>query len=429
MADSPINWPGIAEGVLDALAAGTAFGDRKRKRALGRKRRYGTKGSLSVDLDKALWKDFETEEGGNLLRLVEREVGVDWRGAYRWLEAQGLIKPWKPDGRRRGAHGRGSTRRGATAGRREYGAGRTTAERGSVAASRGGPADGDDDAKRIGLARAIWEATGRVAGSPVEAYLARRGTWPGRSIGRNWPMVPGAVAWIERAALERADRGLLYGNPDRPFPDDAVGAMVVAYLPVGAGFVNPAVPRESLPVAVFVEALVADGWYPAERWRKHRGVKAGAACSIPGNRAGREIALVEGECDGLAVALMARAGLNGLGDVAEVRVVGGSGFEPERAVDEQGRAVLLLPDGPGKDGTAKAAGIAAGCATRLWHVGRRARVLFRSAGDEAGDPAGDLAGLVHERAARFEVEGDVDDAAAEREAWRALLDLPEDSGA
>lgn len=419
MADSRIDWPELAEAAVTAL-----LGEPNRKLSRGRRWRYGTKGSLSVDLDKAAWFDFEAEEGGGLSKLIERKVGGDWKAARRWLEAQGLVEPWRPD---RGGANRPVTR---GAGRNRGGSGgpdRESAVRRPEAASRGDDAD-ERRRRGLGLARAIWASTGPVAGSPVAAYLARRGTWPDSTIGADCPIAPAAVAWIERAALERA----LWRYKERgTFPDDTAGAMVAAYLPAGAEFVNPAVPRESLPVAVSLEALMADGrrFERDARWRRTRGVPDGAACSMPANGQGREIAIVEGECDGLAVALMARAGLNGLGDVAEVRAVGGtSGFRPDRAADGDGRAVVVMPDGPGKDGTGKAAGKAAGCAARLRAAGRRARVLIRPAGDEAGDPAGDLAALLVERAGRFDEEGRMDATQAEREAWRALLDLPDGPG-
>lgn len=429
MAESRIDWPGIAEAAVTAL-----LGDRNRKLSRGRKWRYGNKGSLKIDLDEAFWYDFEANEGGTLLKLVSRVVGVDWKGAYRWLEEQGLKEPWRPDPARGRAnrtvrHGAGR-KRGGSGGRGGGSAGgRPRADSGSDPGE--AVRDGEDERRRIALARAVWSATGPVAGSPVAGYLAWRRTWPERAIGPDWPMVPGAVAWIDQAGLQAARarlQGAVRDLCDRflfSFPGDAAGAMVAAYLPAGTGFVNPAIPRESRPVAVYLEALTAAGRYPASgRWRKHFGVKSRAAFAIPGNPEGREIAIVEGECDGLAVALMARARLKGLGDVAEVRVVGGSGFQADRAADTQERPVVLLPDGPGKDGKAMAAAKATGCATRLRASGRKAHTRIRHAGDEDSDSADDLKALVIMRAWQFE-EGHVDAEQAEREAWRALLDLPE----
>nr|MBN5937220.1 conjugative transfer relaxase/helicase TraI [Legionella anisa] len=38
--------------------------------------RYGTKGSLTINLDKGLWHNFETGESGNLFHLIERELSL-----------------------------------------------------------------------------------------------------------------------------------------------------------------------------------------------------------------------------------------------------------------------------------------------------------------------------------------------------------------
>lgn len=406
-----IDWPAVAPDVVTAL-----LGEPNRKLSRGARWRYGSKGSLSVDLDKAAWFDFEAEQGGKLSKLIEREKGCDWKGARRWLEVQGFVKPWRPDpSRRRSGPGQ------AGAGRRHARAPKG-APGGAETPSRAAAAEHADRDRRIALARALWSATKPVPSSPVAAYLARRGTWPAREIGRQWPMVPPAVAWIDREALLRADAKLAHD-----FPGDAAGAMAAAFLPAGE-LVNPALPHECRPVAVSLDALKADGSRPSgERWRKTRGVDRGAACSMPASLKGGSIALVEGECDALAVALMARAGLYELGDVAEVRCVGGtSGLAPDRAADRDGRPVLLLPDGPGNDGGAGAYAKAVGCATRLRADGRTARVRCREDGDEAGDPAGDLAVLLMERAGRFERGGTAaEQARADRQAWRALLGLDE----
>jgi hypothetical protein len=47
--------------------------------------RYGTHGSLSVDLNKNVWHDHETNKGGGVLDLIIRERGGDRAEALRWL--------------------------------------------------------------------------------------------------------------------------------------------------------------------------------------------------------------------------------------------------------------------------------------------------------------------------------------------------------
>src|SRR5262245_13756883 len=52
--------------------------------------RFGTNGSVSIDLEKGVWYDFEANEGGGVLDLIERETGARGAGRFQWLESQGL---------------------------------------------------------------------------------------------------------------------------------------------------------------------------------------------------------------------------------------------------------------------------------------------------------------------------------------------------
>ena len=59
--------------------------------------RFGTRGSLSVNLKAGTWFDHEADEGGGLIDLVKRQRSVDKDGAVDWLRKQGhLAKPAKP---------------------------------------------------------------------------------------------------------------------------------------------------------------------------------------------------------------------------------------------------------------------------------------------------------------------------------------------
>ena len=52
--------------------------------------RYGTHGSISVDLTKGVWHDFENNEGGGATDLIMREMGFkEAREAYEWAEREG----------------------------------------------------------------------------------------------------------------------------------------------------------------------------------------------------------------------------------------------------------------------------------------------------------------------------------------------------
>ena len=190
MADSRIDRHGIAEAVVMAL-----LGEPNRRLTRGRRWRYGTKGSLSVDLDKAARFDFEAEAGGGVSKLVEREQATDWKGARRWQEQEGFIEPWRPDPNRRAER---SGRDGGARQARSRGAGAGTPgsrPTGAGPAPRADDSTGDPKAKaRIARARALV-ATLRGERPTEEALRARtvvlsnhdKGDWPvgaGNATGR-----------------------------------------------------------------------------------------------------------------------------------------------------------------------------------------------------------------------------------------------------
>jgi hypothetical protein len=60
--------------------------------------RYGNFGSLSIDLEKNAWRDFELNEGGGVLELIKRETGNDnTADAIQWLVDHRLIKELEDD--------------------------------------------------------------------------------------------------------------------------------------------------------------------------------------------------------------------------------------------------------------------------------------------------------------------------------------------
>lgn len=62
----------------------------------GNELRFGTHGSLAVDLDKGVWHDHEEGIGGGVLDLIVRQTGITTRsGQLSWLEKNGL-KEQKP---------------------------------------------------------------------------------------------------------------------------------------------------------------------------------------------------------------------------------------------------------------------------------------------------------------------------------------------
>ena len=268
------------------------------------------------------------------------------------------------------------------------------------------------------MVRALWEAAvPGMESPPVMRYLAKRRVWPApEGFGPDWPEVPPAIRWAQRDAL--AVVCLLH-----EFPADAAGVLLAGYFDV---------PDREAVRAVTMDALTVNGERLADK-RRTCGVFAGAACVMQANPGGSVIAIVEGECDALAVTLMARVGMNELGDVAEVRAVNGpSGFQADRAEDGDAGSVLLLPYGNGSGAFATREGErtesecrALECAAQLCKPKRQAEVRFRTDAAGEGGPACDLAvrvrELVCECTARSETQ---DPEAAEREAWRRILSLP-----
>ena len=52
--------------------------------------RYGTNGSLSIDLHKNVYYDHEAGQGGGVLDLIVRDNGGDYRDAVKFVDADGI---------------------------------------------------------------------------------------------------------------------------------------------------------------------------------------------------------------------------------------------------------------------------------------------------------------------------------------------------
>src|SRR5215831_13956566 len=61
--------------------------------------RFGSNGSLKIDLKRGTWFDFEDKAGGGVLDLIKREMMfASTRECFEWLEDEGL---WKNSGKSR----------------------------------------------------------------------------------------------------------------------------------------------------------------------------------------------------------------------------------------------------------------------------------------------------------------------------------------
>jgi hypothetical protein len=67
------------------------FGAPNRKLSSGHEMRYGTRGSMSIDLREGTWFDFEKKEGGGVLDLIERETGLTGKDAFDWMRDNGIV--------------------------------------------------------------------------------------------------------------------------------------------------------------------------------------------------------------------------------------------------------------------------------------------------------------------------------------------------
>ncbi len=79
----------LAEHMQPVAAA--LLGEPNRHLSNGKELRYGSHGSLSVDLEAGTWFDHENEVGGGVLDLVRRQLRCDRRGALAWLRERGFI--------------------------------------------------------------------------------------------------------------------------------------------------------------------------------------------------------------------------------------------------------------------------------------------------------------------------------------------------
>ena len=75
--------------LLEAVAR-HFFGEPNQRLSRKGELRFGTHGSLSIDLEKAAWFDHEANEGGGPLDLIKRETGIsEPRDCYAWAEREG----------------------------------------------------------------------------------------------------------------------------------------------------------------------------------------------------------------------------------------------------------------------------------------------------------------------------------------------------
>lgn len=101
-----------------------------------RELRWGRKGSFAVSIERERWRDFETDEGGDLIDLIRREYRCSYPAALQILGEDAIERQSTPKAK----------------------------------------AGSDDRARRNGdLALNLWREAKPIAGTPAEAYLIGRG--------------------------------------------------------------------------------------------------------------------------------------------------------------------------------------------------------------------------------------------------------------
>jgi AAA domain len=90
------------------------LGEPNRKLSSKTELRFGSRGSMAVDLTKGVWSDHEMGEGGGVLDLIERETGKKGKDRFQWIVDAGLAVDDKPNGTGKGHAGQGLGRIVAT---------------------------------------------------------------------------------------------------------------------------------------------------------------------------------------------------------------------------------------------------------------------------------------------------------------------------
>jgi hypothetical protein len=82
----PDQWAALIEPVAREL-----LGEPNSKLSNGKELRFGSRGSLSVDLEKGTWFCFETNEGGGVADLIAREIKGNGGDVNEWLRKRGFV--------------------------------------------------------------------------------------------------------------------------------------------------------------------------------------------------------------------------------------------------------------------------------------------------------------------------------------------------
>ena len=323
--------------------------------------RYGRHSSLKIDLAAGTWKDFEQDEGGGVLDLVERERSTDKAGALDWLKQEGFLN--------------GQTKLQAIPNSQQR---------------EPDPLDNGKPQRKRAQVSKLSAVSVSAENTPAQNYLARwRMVWP---IGG--PALPGSVRWIAAKAVVEA-------LPHWEMPSgEWAGTIAFSY---GAG--------EAL--AWKLEALTAQGRPVRPRWRRNAGHFKGLRFETV-DYGGGWLHVAEGELTALALAVQCAA----QGEGFSIATGGTSGFQVAACKDACRRPVRIHAD-PDRGGRIAGRALLRKLRKSGWAV--EADGLYRP-GESGPDAADVLADVVGERASILEHDGGLPRDESERRAWEEILE-------
>lgn len=218
-----VDWPAIAEAVAREL-----LGDPNPELSTGLDLRWRHKGAFRLNTSSGTWDDFETQEHGNVLGLLQHLAGLDRPGALDWLRDRGHLPARR--------HGTG-TRRQPPPNVVVYPEGPS---RPSAPTARG---DRRSFAFDTAYAQRIWagqtQSIPMSSDHPARLWLGNRNLWRAE-----FPL-PESVRWLP--AESRHFRGLHQG----------VGAVVACMAPPSEWV--SAWPLAPAPQAIHLINICADG--------------------------------------------------------------------------------------------------------------------------------------------------------------------------
>ena len=340
---SPDDWARLIEPVARALWPDAPFA--RTSHGI----RFGTHGSLSVDVDRGVYYDHENGRGGGVLAMVEHALGTDRAGALEWLEGLGFIPArrreraplpvprrarFSLDPKRVPAEAPSGAPHGPVSGASPGGGGGGTDPQGrqSRGAGSGAAVERASAEERAAFARLLWSRARPAADTAGHRYLELRACWPGH-------VAPApSVRWLSRERAPAAINSLCWYG----LPRGACGALAFAWCALGE-------PRKVRGVSLLAvgEGGGRIGWF------ENGAVKVCAVGERKGlvfvaSRGEGPVHAAEGECDALALANAVRGTVTALGSTA--------GMRSAAIALAASTHVLLHPDAdaPGESAAAKA---------------------------------------------------------------------------